>query len=197
MTLEEQKRSIRSRGLAKRRARPNKDEASRQILARFWALPEVIRAASLLMYLDVRSEVRTRHALPTALASEKRIVVPYCVDRELELFRLEDVDELVAGTFGILEPRHELRDADHKHVTVNTVDAIMVPGVAFDQRGARAGHGHGYYDRLLRKARSETPFIALAFACQVFPDIPIAEHDVRMDLVVTEKNIWRAASLTE
>ena len=52
-----------------------------------------------------RSEVRTRHSLPDALASGKRIVVPYCVDSELELFLLSNMDELAVGMYKILEPR--------------------------------------------------------------------------------------------
>ena len=48
----------------------------------------------------------------------------------------------------------------------------MVPGVAFDRRGARMGHGFGYYDKLLEHARPDAPLVALAFECQLFPEIP-------------------------
>jgi hypothetical protein len=57
---------------------------------------------------DVRDEVRTRQALPEALASGTRIVVPYCLDGELELFWLENMDELELGMYRILEPKVEL-----------------------------------------------------------------------------------------
>lgn len=60
-------------------------------------------------YVDVRSEVRTRHYLPTALTQGKRIVVPYCVNGELELFHLQNMDELAVGMYKILEPKAELR----------------------------------------------------------------------------------------
>jgi 5-formyltetrahydrofolate cyclo-ligase len=62
----------------------------------------------------------------------------------------------------------------------------MVPGVAFDRRGGRMGHGKGYYDKLLEHARLDTPLVALAFECQMFPEIPVAEHDVFMDKIITE-----------
>jgi 5-formyltetrahydrofolate cyclo-ligase len=48
------------------------------------------------------------------------------------------------------------------------------------------GQGKGYYDRLLATARADAPLVALAFDCQIFDQIPVAEHDVFMDLVLTE-----------
>ena len=124
-------------------------------------------------YVDVRDEVRTRHALPDALASGKRIVIPYCVAGELELFHLESMNELETGMYSILEPLAELREVAPKRVDVSALDLILVPGVAFDARGGRTGHGKGYYDKLLENARPETPLVSLAFECQMFDEIPM------------------------
>ncbi|EMI16969.1 5-formyltetrahydrofolate cyclo-ligase [Rhodopirellula maiorica SM1] len=66
----------------------------------------------------------------------------------------------------------------------------MVPGVGFDARGGRTGHGKGYYDKLLENAKPETPFVALAFECQMFDEIPMQGHDIFMDKVVTEKRVY-------
>ena len=184
------KTEIREQAHAARNALANKDELSRTIVGRFMALPEYASARTVLFYLDVRSEVRTRHDLPNALASGKKIVVPYCVDGELELFHLEHPDELALGMYRILEPKQELRTIEAKKVPVEALDLIMVPGVAFDRRGGRTGHGKGYYDKLLEHARRETPLVALAFECQLFDEIPMMEHDVFMDKVVTEAAIY-------
>jgi 5-formyltetrahydrofolate cyclo-ligase len=67
----------------------------------------------------------------------------------------------------------------------------MVPGVAFDRRGARMGHGKGYYDKLLQHARLNTPLVALAFECQLFEEIPVAEHDIFMDRIITEDHVYQ------
>ncbi len=196
--LQQRKTEIREQAHANRRAQPEKDEVSRRILARFFTLPEYEQAETVMFYVDVRAEVRTRHDLENALASGKKIVVPYCVDGELELFHLESIDELEIGMYRILEPKPDLRDVAAKKVPVAELDLIMVPGVAFDQRGGRTGHGKGYYDKLLEHARPETPLVALAFECQMFPEIPMQDHDVFMDKVVTEENVYagrgRAAS---
>jgi 5-formyltetrahydrofolate cyclo-ligase len=78
----------------------------------------------------------------------------------------------------------------HKQVDPKSIDLVMVPGVAFDRRCARMGHGKGYYDKLLENTRPETPLIALAFECQLFPEIPVAPHDVFMNKIITEKAVY-------
>lgn len=185
------KQKIREQAHANRNAQENKDELSRDIVRKFMTLPEYQAATTVLFYLDVRSEVRTRHSLEDALASGKKIVVPYCIEGEvLELFHLESMDELSIGMYRILEPKPELRALPQKQVPVEEIDLIMVPGVAFDRRGGRTGHGKGYYDKLLEHARPETPLVALAFECQMFPEIPMQPHDVFMDKVITEQEIY-------
>ena len=184
------KQQIREQAHANRNAQDNKDELSRQIVARCMSLPEYQNAKTVLFYIDVRSEVRTRNDLTNALASGKKIVVPYCVEGELELFHLEHNDELAIGMYKILEPKNELRAVASKNVDVEEIDLIIVPGVAFDRRGGRTGHGKGYYDKMLEHARRDTPLVALAFECQMFDEIPMQDHDVFMDKVVTEKAVY-------
>lgn len=188
--LRERKEEIRQRAHANRQALSNKDELSQIICRKFAGLPEYAAAGTVMFYVDVRAEVRTRHYLPTALEHGKRIVVPYCVEGELELFHLESMQELTIGMYKILEPRPELRELPEKKVAVAELDLIMVPGVAFDRTGARMGHGFGYYDKLLEHARSSTPLVALAFECQLFEEIPTQAHDVFMDKIITEAAVY-------
>ncbi|HEX3725858.1 MAG TPA: 5-formyltetrahydrofolate cyclo-ligase [Pirellulales bacterium] len=187
----ELKKSIREEAHARRKAQEDKESLSQRICDDFVALDEFARAQTVLAYIDVRTEVRTRQNLPALLASSKRIVVPYCVDGQLELFLLESMDELAIGMYKILEPKPELRELAHKRVEVSQLDLIMVPGVAFDRRGARMGHGFGYYDKLLEHARHDAPLVALAFECQLFPEIPTQAHDVFMDKIITEQAVYQ------
>jgi 5-formyltetrahydrofolate cyclo-ligase len=172
----------------KRVDQKNKDELSRAICAKFTSLPAYTTAKTVMWYVDAGSEVRTRHTLPEALKHGKRVVVPWCVveTNELALFLLEDMSELDLGAYKILEPKTELRALPAKVVKPTELDLVMVPGTAFDLRGARMGQGKGYYDRLLAAARPDAPLVALAFDCQIFDEIPVAAHDVFMDLVLTE-----------
>jgi 5-formyltetrahydrofolate cyclo-ligase len=179
---------IRELARKNRVAQKNKDDLSRAICAKFTALPAYAAAKTVMWYVDAGSEVRTRHTLPEALKHGKRVVVPWCVieTNQLELFLLEHMNELVEGAYKILEPKTELRTLPEKTVKPTELDLVMVPGTAFDLRGGRMGQGKGYYDRLLASARADSPLVALAFDCQIFDEIPVAAHDVFMDLVLTE-----------
>jgi 5-formyltetrahydrofolate cyclo-ligase len=190
----ELKNQIRKQAHENRRNQADKDDLSELIVEKFMQLPEFQRAETVMFYVDVRAEVRTRHALPAALESGKTIIVPWCnADGELELFQLESMDELEIGMYSILEPKQELRRLSEKNVLAQDLDLIMVPGVAFDTRGGRTGHGKGYYDKLLEHAHPDCPLVALAFECQMFPEIPMQEHDIFMDRLITESAIYDGA----
>jgi len=188
MDPQARKAAIREQARKNRVAQKDKEAVSRGICTRFMALPAYAAAKAVMWYVDAGSEVRTRHTLPEALGHGKRVVVPWCVveSNTLELFHLEDMSELVEGAYKILEPKPELRQLTNKVVRPEELDLVMVPGTAFDLRGGRMGQGKGYYDRLLATARRDAPLVGMAFECQIFDEIPVAPHDVFMDLVLTE-----------
>lgn len=191
LTGAELKAEIRKIAFANRKNQDNKDEISRTIMATFMSQPEYESASTVMFYVDVRAEVRTRFDLPAAIASGKKIVVPWCNDMgELELFHLESMDELEIGMYKILEPRQDLRHLASKRVAVEELDVIMVPGVGFDSRGGRTGMGKGYYDKCLQHARPDSKLTAVCFDCQIFEEIPVQEHDVYMDKVITESMVY-------
>lgn len=185
-----QKTELRRAALGARRAVMNPEALSRRIWARLEGLAEFAAARTLLVYLDVRNEVRTRFRLAELLASDRRIVVPYCDGKRLRLVQLRDPAELEPGAFGVLEPTAELRARAERRVEPAEVDLVIVPGVAFDRRGGRLGHGQGYYDRLLAELRPDAARIGLAFACQIVASVPLETHDVRVDAVVTEDAVY-------
>jgi 5-formyltetrahydrofolate cyclo-ligase len=178
-----------------RNAQEDKDRISQVALETLLNLSEYRRACTAMWYIDCRSELRTRHALPTALASGKRIVVPYCtVDEEganrLGLWWLQSTEELVVGKWKILEPPRDRWGELEKEVHPAELDVVMVPGVAFGRDGERMGNGQGYYDRLLDRVRDDCRLIGLAYECQIFDDLVVGPHDVFMDMVVTERTVY-------
>jgi 5-formyltetrahydrofolate cyclo-ligase len=189
--LRSQKAEIRRQALAQLQAQPHQDEVSRQILATLVSLPEYQQARTVMLYISVRSEVRTRPFLPGALIGDKKIVVPFCRGGQLELFHLEALDELEKGVFQLLEPREGLRALPEKSVAAEELDLVVVPGVAFDRHGGRTGHGMGYYDRLLHRVRPDTSLVALAFECQLFDAVPMHARDVFMDKIITEQAVYQ------
>jgi 5-formyltetrahydrofolate cyclo-ligase len=139
--------------------------------------------------------LRTRHALPDALASGQRIVVPYCTTDEegqnkLGLWLVQSMDEMVVGKWNILEPPRDRWTEPGKVVDPQELDFVMVPGVGFDRNGGRMGNGQGYYDRLLRSVRLDCQLVAPCYECQLMDEIPMGPHDMYMDKVVTEAAIY-------
>ncbi|MEM8748039.1 MAG: 5-formyltetrahydrofolate cyclo-ligase [Actinomycetota bacterium] len=65
-------------------------------------------------------------------------------------------------------------------------DVIVVPGTAFTSEGHRLGQGGGWYDRFLPGRRPDAFAVGLAFLPQIVDDLPVEEHDVILDCVVTE-----------
>lgn len=198
LELKERKQQMRRAAYDARNAQPDKDRLSELAIARFAALPEYQHAQTAMWYLDCRSELRTRHALPAALASGKRIVVPYCtVDEQgqnkLGLWWLESMDELIVGKWKILEPPRERWGEPGKEIDPRDLDIVMVPGVGFSRQGARMGNGQGYYDRLLQQVRPDCPLVAVCYESQLFDDLIVAPHDVFMDKVITEQAVYQGS----
>ena len=179
-----------------RNAQEDKDRVSEFAVASLVQLPEYQRAQCVMWYLDCRSELRTRQALPAALKSGKRIVVPYStVDdagaNKLGLWWLQSLEELVVGKWKILEPPRERWGEAEKEIPPEQLDLVIVPGVAFSREGGRMGNGQGYYDRLLANVRADCSLIGLCYESQLFDDLIINPHDVFMDKVVTERAVYQ------
>lgn len=73
------------------------------------------------------------------------------------------------------------------------LDLVIVPGLGFDERGGRLGRGAGFYDRVLGGLRPEARRVAVAFECQIVPEVPMEAHDERVDVVVTEERVIRCS----
>lgn len=178
-----------------RAAQKNKDSVSRAAIETLVGLPEYQEAQTILWYIDCRSELRTKFALPAALASGKRIVVPYCTTdaagaNKLGLWWLQSMEELIVGKWNILEPPHDRWGEPGKEIPAEELDLVIVPGVAFSRTGGRMGNGQGYYDRLLEHVRVNCPLIALCYESQLFDNLIVGPHDVFMDKVVTEAAVY-------
>lgn len=161
-----------------------RDRASAQILAHVETLPVFQRARTFHTYVALPFEVDTHELIRRLLSRGQQVAVPKVErDNALHQFFITDLSALQAGVLGILEPVPEMS----RRATLAQFDLIIVPGLAFDHAGNRLGAGKGYYDRFL--AQVTAPKIALAFAFQIVENIPIAEHDQRVDMIVTEEGL--------
>ena len=150
-------------------------------------LDEYKNAKRIMSFVSMGTEVDTHPFIEEALADGKSIVVPITVyaTRELLLSDLYSLSELEVADHNIEVPK----DGFVRLVQPETVDLVLVPGVAFAKDGHRVGYGGGYYDRFLAKLDESVPKIAIGFDLQVVKEVPTNEFDFPVDSLITEKGI--------
>lgn len=182
------KRRLRAEG-RRRRAALSPDEraqASRVAAAHLLRLPELTDARSVALYAPIGDEADPLNALDALSQRGVTVLFPRVLSGGLELVAVPDVARLVVGYRGVPEPVGEPTDPEG-------LDAVVVPGLAFDRAGARLGRGGGHYDRLLALLPATAARIGFCFACQVVAQVPHGAHDRGVDVVVTEAGVVRPA----
>jgi len=91
-------------------------------------------------------------------------------------------DTLRAGAYNIPEPLGAELDPE-------TIDVVVVPGLAFTTDGRRLGQGGGYYDRFLPLLRPECKTCGVGFSEQMVDDLPHESHDRVLSSVITDASI--------
>lgn len=182
------KRNLRRLLLEKRRnlARQEWLDASRAIQETFIMNGAFEIAGSIALYAPIQWEVDTSSVAVAALKAGKTVAFPVVAGDNMVLRRIASLDELEPGAFGIPEP--PLRN---EAVSPEAFDLIVVPGVAFDLRGNRIGYGKGYYDRLLHPLEGKGRLVGFCHDFQLVDSIAGEPHDVRLDLIITEKRVIR------
>ncbi|HEX9026827.1 MAG TPA: 5-formyltetrahydrofolate cyclo-ligase [Clostridium sp.] len=145
-----------------------------------------INANVIFTFVSFKSEVDTHQIIKYALQSNKTVYVPKIESKErgIEIFKIDNLEELKIGYFGILEPQASCQAVDS-----NNIDLILLPGIAFDRLGGRVGYGKGFYDAFLRKMNKRVDKIALAYDFQILSKVPMNELDVKIDGIITNDQI--------
>src|SRR5271154_6945374 len=107
------------------------------IAGQFWQLPVIQEARSILFYASMPGEVDTLAMIEKALFSGKRVALPIVEQNQRKLIPtlISSMEDVFKSTHGILQPRLD----PHKEVNLKDLDAIIVPGLAFDKQSNRLG----------------------------------------------------------
>ena len=138
------------------------------------------------LYRATPYEPATDLLLSSLWESEARVAVPVRDGEEYRWGGVAPDSRWQRGPFGILEPLDSPR-VDARHLRV-----VVVPGVVFDRRGGRLGHGGGHFDRLL--SQTSGLLVGLCMEDCLIEAVPLEPHDVAVDVVVTEKRLCFAPS---
>jgi 5-formyltetrahydrofolate cyclo-ligase len=186
-TASQSKADLRAAALASRDALSSEQRtvAAEAIAAR--GLPfEIMRGTIVSGYSPIRSEIDPFPLMRTLAAKGARLALPAVMARGKSLaFRAwSPSDRLLLGPLGILEPSPAATEV--------IPDIMLVPLAAFDRLGHRIGYGAGHYDYTLAHLRKVKPVtaIGLAFAAQQIEAVPALQHDVALDYVLTETQMF-------
>ena len=133
------------------------------------------RAKTVMLYMPIKGEAD----VTGLLCDEKVFVTPVTKGNDMYACIM---GELEVGAFGVSEPK------DKTPFDKRAIDLVIVPGVVFDKSGNRIGYGKGYYDRFLKDMTCFKTGVCHSF--QLIEEIECEEHDVKMDMIVTERGIW-------
>lgn len=162
-------------------SRGYREAADRKICERILSLPEYQQAGTLFTFVGTKDEIDTMELIRAALKAGKRVGVPRSdAGGIMAVFAITGEDDLISGRFGILEPVEGT-----ELIPIEAIDFCVIPCLACDLEGNRLGHGGGYYDRYLSRRRMDT--VVVCYHELVLPEVPVMQHDVRVDRVVTEQ----------
>lgn len=167
-------------GLKKQCPMEERLKRSETVISNLEKCPEWIEAGNILCYWSLPDEVFTHGLVVKAAASGKNVFLPVVNGEDLIVRQFTGIAEMHDGeSYSIPEPQTGARE-----VSIDEIDLVVVPGVAFDREGGRMGRGKGFYDRLL--AGSRVWKTGICFDFQLVGSVPKEPHDILMDKVVSE-----------
>ena len=136
-------------------------------------------AENILMYHSLPDELSTREFIGK-WAGRKNFFLPRVNGVNLDILPY-DRSRMALGSFHIEEPQGD------DTTDISEIELVVVPAVAYDRTGNRVGRGKGYYDRLLRDTAATKVGVGYDFQL-LDEEIPAEEHDVAVDVVITESH---------
>jgi len=181
--------------LIKKREEMSQQESialSKKIIQNLLTLSEIRDAESFFIYISVRNEVNTKKLVKYLLEREKIVTVPRIISWNNNLenragimkpYRITDFSQLELKN-GFYEPQTKEYPRDLP------LDIAIMPCLALTKKGHRLGMGGGFYDKFIENY-PHMKLIALAYNWQILPHLPTKNHDKLVDIIVTEKEIFK------
>lgn len=150
---------------------------------------EYVESSIVALYYSIHNEVATENVISHAFSSGKKVLLPVMSEDNLLFRELTETSTVHAGAYGIMEPC-----ATNTVLAAAQADMIVIPGIAFDENGNRVGYGKGCYDKALHHLEGQGRLVAVCFDFQLIEKIIGEPHDVKVDMIITEKRIVHTRS---
>jgi len=169
--------------------KPQKTRAELLLARRLWRLGQTQRAQHIGIYLAVDEEISLEVFMKGAARRNKHLYAPVLRGDSLRFAALQSGMTLTPNRFGILEP------SGASYIDARSLDLVLTPLVAFDDRGVRLGMGGGFYDRCFeflaaREKWWKPKLIGVGYEHQHVKNIDAEAWDVRLWCAVTESDSY-------
>lgn len=177
------KELIRANMKQRREAMPSHEVRafSERITNKLLQLKPLLEAKVIMAYMSIQNEVDLGPAIEQLAGEDRILLLPRVEGPQIQAVRFGGVEEMRVSPYGILEPLGPAWD-------VRKIDAVLVPGLAFDYQGYRVGYGKGYYDRFLPQLRKEAFLCGVCYEFQVIASCAPDEADHPVNWIVTERS---------
>ncbi len=182
------KQEVRKEILAKRKAISLQQQKidSQKIVEHLAAAPQLCQAKLVMAYMAIGKEVDLGGLFPLLWRQGIRVAVPVCMPDQPGIMRAAEltpdmVSKMADGMMHIPEPPQK------SFLDPQTIDLVLVPGVAFDRRGGRIGYGAGYYDRFIPLLKPGVSLWGICYQLQVVENAFASQHDMPMTALITEE----------
>ena len=144
--------------------------------------------------MSIRNEVKLNLLIKDAISKGKKVYIPKVLSKTEMQFYLYD-GNFVEGMYKIKEPANcteenlfDLSILDNQDITGKVL--VILPGTAYDRNFNRIGYGGGYYDRYISKlTKYPLTRLSVCYDFQIIDKIPAEKHDIKPNIIVTEKQI--------
>lgn len=135
------------------------------------------KAKTIFVYVAMDKEIQTQKIIEKALADGKEVYVPFIENSKMFANRLLNVDDLEEGKFSI--------KTSYSGINIKDPDLTLTPGLSFDRNKNRLGYGGGFYDSFIKNSKTTS----LGLFAKVFEskNLPIEDHDIKLDYILTEE----------
>lgn len=186
--VEEERHVLRSAGrLARSRVTgAARVDATAAVIARLLLLPEVEAAGRVLVTAAVGDELDLTGLRERLRARGTTVALPVVDGDDLLPVDLAQDTDVAPGWRDVPEPVGP--------PSPGPIDVVVVPALVLDRRGGRLGYGGGHFDRFLAGPARAATSVGAVFHGQLVEDVPTLDHDVTLDVVVTDQGVWRGGA---
>ena len=163
-----------------------RSERSRKACRNLVSTEQFQGASTVMMFLSLPHEVDTSEAILHAWQLGKAVAVPKISWQQRHMIPVQINSLETEFSTSVSGLRNPVAGAP---VPFEEINLVVTPALGFDKKGNRLGRGGSYYDRFFANKKLLAQRCGFAFAEQLIDAIPVTEHDVPMDLLVTDEEV--------